>query len=206
MHFTASHILVFLGTAYVFENHRNGWSLIRAYSPSVSLVYGVVRCSNWRRAMTMPSSEGSEREVAGGAGGGAAWPPVASAGVGTAAAAAAPDDEGLMLGVLAALRSPALSADEQQRRLNAMIVELQQLRRNLETSSSSASSSASLFSYHNSPVCLRRCLQVRLDSISVQLRFDRRSTPIGLQFCELCCLFASVRIQHKLTLTTTNSV
>jgi len=75
------------------------------------------------------------------------WPAALTTGSG--------DDEGLMMGVLAALRSSSLSADEQQRRLNAMIVELQQLRRNLETSSSS-SSSASMLSptrgYRSSPV------------------------------------------------------
>jgi len=53
------------------------------------------------------------------------------------------EDQGLMLGVLAALRSSSLSADEQQRRLNAMIVELQHLRRNLETSPASRVSAAS---------------------------------------------------------------
>jgi len=63
--------------------------------------------------------------------------------------------EGLMMtGVLAALRSSSLSTDEQQRRLNAMIVELQQLRRNLETSPASVLSTPS--GYRNSPVSLTK--------------------------------------------------
>ena len=82
--------------------------------------------SSWSRALTLTSD---------GAGAGGDWPAVSSGPT---------DDEGLMTGVLAALRSSSLSADEQQQRLNAMIVELQQLRRNLETSSSSSSSSASI--------------------------------------------------------------
>jgi len=60
----------------------------------------------------------------------------------------------MMTGVLAALRSSSLSTDEQQRRLNAMIVELQQLRRNLETSPASVLSTPS--GYRNSPVSLTK--------------------------------------------------
>ena len=108
-------------------------------------------CSDWRRAMTLTSSEESDR-----AGVCGAWP---------MASTSSTDDEGLMMGLLAALRSSSLSADEQQRRLNAMIVELQQLRRNLKTPSSPSSSVtaavASVASvlpptrgYRNSPVCL----------------------------------------------------
>ena len=72
-----------------------------------------------------------------------------------AAVPGSPDDEGLMVGVLTALRSSSLSTDEQQRRLNTMIVELQQLRRNLETSTASPASVLSPTHRHrNSPVCL----------------------------------------------------
>jgi len=65
------------------------------------------------------------------------------------------DNDDMMMGLLAALRSSNLSADEQQRRLNAMIVELQQLRRNLEASSSPPSSFAQPRGCQNSPVCLK---------------------------------------------------
>jgi len=88
--------------------------------------------------MTLTSSEGSDRAGVAGAG---CWPTESSGGGGST------DEEGLMLGVLAALRSSTLSADEQQRRLNAMIVELQQLRHNLETSP--VSSSASVLTPHH---------------------------------------------------------
>ena len=98
--------------------------------------------SDWHPAMTLKFSEQSN-----GASACSAWPVASSCPTG---------DEGLMVGVLAALRSSALSTDERQRRLNAMIVELQQLRRNLEASSSSSSVLSPSRRYCDSPVSQTR--------------------------------------------------
>lgn len=95
------------------------------------------------------TSTSSETEVSGGGCG--SWPASAMR-----SRPSDDNDEELLLGVLAALRSSTLSTDQQQRRLSAMIGELQQLRRNLETSSTASPSVARCASddYCSPPVCI----------------------------------------------------